>query len=108
MEVITLAISKTVFHMAKADLSVMMAGIMKVNWKTNRPKVKEGLFLINMGFNMKETGLLICLMGLEGKCGKIITLRLFTKDSFWMESNTERENIPLPTSPIKADFRRTP
>lgn len=31
MEVITLVISKTVFHMAKADLSVMMAGIMKVN-----------------------------------------------------------------------------
>lgn len=31
MEVITLVISKTVFHMAKADSSVLMAGIMKVN-----------------------------------------------------------------------------
>jgi len=107
MEVITLVISKTVFHMAKADSSVLMAGIMKVNWKTNRPKVKEGLFLINMGSNMKETGLLICLMGLEGKCGKIITLAQFMKDSFWTESNTERENIPLQISLIKAGFRRT-
>ena len=72
MVAITQAILKMEFQTEKADLSAMTVGIMKVNLKISRLKVKGSLYSKNMVLNFKVIGLLTFQMGTEDKPGEEI------------------------------------